>query len=143
MLDHIAGTRQGYRLTNLSLHEAIVLASSPRDDRPDPLVEIIPGDLGDDLHSGDRACDLHSTGHEPTDGKRVERAECAPAYGLEHRSRMRFCPAKKGHPKCSLLSLGGISRASCRPVPAPVINPRLDRGTNCMHFGLEKLHQTR
>ena len=78
---------------------------SPRDDRPDPLMQVIPGDLGDDLHSSDRACNRHSAGHEPTDRKRVQGPQRPPAYGLEHRSRMSLRPGygNKRHRNASLL----------------------------------------
>jgi hypothetical protein len=65
---------------------------------PDPLVQIIPGNLGHDLETGNRPCDFDPARHEPADRKCIERPQRPPTDGLENGPRMRLYTAKYGHP---------------------------------------------
>ena len=75
-----------------------MVTPAPMDRRPDALVQIIPGDLGDDLEAGDRAGDLDPARQEPADRKGIERSQGAPTEGLENRPCVRLCSAKSNHP---------------------------------------------
>jgi len=70
---------------------------SPANGGPDSLVQVIPGDLGDELEPGNRAGDSDPAGQEPANNESVERPQHPPADGLDNRSGMRLHPTKK-HP---------------------------------------------
>src|ERR1700733_14050328 len=70
---------------------ASVLPPAPFDGGPDPLMKIIPEDLGYDLEAGDRSRDLDPAGQEPADRKGVERAQRPPADRFQNRPRMCLC----------------------------------------------------
>src|SRR5260370_23022967 len=69
-------------------------APAPGNRRPDTLVKIIPGELGDDFEARDRTCDFDPACHEPADCKGVERAQRAPTAGFEHRPCVCFSSAE-------------------------------------------------
>lgn len=72
--------------------------AAPRDDRPDALVKVIPGNFGRDLEAGDRSGDFNPARHEPADREGIERSHGPPTDGFEDRPRMRLCSAKRTHP---------------------------------------------
>jgi hypothetical protein len=57
--------------------------SAPRNGRPDPLVQVIPGDFGYDLEAGNRSRDLDPARQNPTDRKCIERSQRPPTEGFE------------------------------------------------------------
>ena len=72
-------------------------APAPRNGRPDALMQVIPGDFGDDFEAGNRARDLDPSRKQPTDRKCVERPQCPPTDGLQDRSCVCFCSAERYH----------------------------------------------
>src|SRR5580700_4225501 len=74
--------------------DSIQSATAPGNGRPDPLVQVIPRDLGYDLKPGDRPGDLDLSGEKPADRKRVECSQRPPANGFENRSCVCLCSAE-------------------------------------------------
>ena len=64
--------------------DAAVLPASPGNDRPDPLVEIIPGDFGDDLHPCDRAGNRGAAGRSRCQGRRSCVRPAQSAHSPQH-----------------------------------------------------------
>src|ERR1700722_6511619 len=64
---------------------SIKSAAPPRNGRPNPLMKIIPCNLRDDLHAGDRASDLDPSSKKPADREGVEGSKGSPADRLENR----------------------------------------------------------
>src|ERR1700722_7022243 len=65
---------------------SIESAAPPGNGRPNPFVKIIPCDLRDDLHAGNRARDFDPPGKKPADREGVEGSKGSPTDGLEDRS---------------------------------------------------------
>ena len=72
-------------------------APAPRNGRPNALMQVVPGDFGDDFEAGNRARDLDPSRKQPTDRKCVERPQCPPTDGLQDRSCVCFCSAERYH----------------------------------------------
>ena len=68
----------------------------------------------------------------------------APADGLQHRSRMGFCPVEQKSPGCASLLRHANFNKRGRPSGSHChTDPLMDRGSECMHFNLEKFRKSR
>jgi hypothetical protein len=71
-------------LSNSSIPGSVESATTPGNRGPNPLMQIIPGNLCNDLKSRNRAGDFDPSGEEPANRECVEGSERAPADRLEN-----------------------------------------------------------
>src|SRR5665213_1380624 len=110
-------------------------ASAPGNCRPDPLVQIIPGDLGDDLKAGDRTRDLDPARHEPADREGIQRSHRPPAYGFDDRSCVCLCGAEQNNPVCLPFdNAGNLTRPALSACPSHALRP-MPKSQGCSWSG--------
>jgi hypothetical protein len=70
---------------------------SPSNGLPRPFVEVVKGDLRNNFHGSDRACEANSACNDKADHEGIHRPRNAPTDRLQERPGVRFAPIEESH----------------------------------------------